>query len=99
MHVEIEQRQPGAIQIFAYDRLPNVPQWILVQLDPGANPFWTLPPDHYFEHTAGEYGFPGELQSIARRFVAGEIDQSTAEAAFTGVLEGWSRATTPQDQG
>jgi hypothetical protein len=91
--VEIEIRKPSTLQLFIYDRMPNVPEWIEIELAPGDHPFWTMPAHHYFESTEGEFGFPGELQTIARRFDAGEISQEEAERALNDVLIGWSRAT------
>ncbi len=55
------ERNPGEMQVLVWDPLPNVPYWLLIELDPGAHPFWTLPPGHSFERTTGEMGFPGRL--------------------------------------
>lgn len=93
--VEIERHEevPREIQIHVHHPLRNVPYWIELQLDPGTRPFRTMPSGHFFESTEGELGIPGELQTIARRLDAGEINQETAEEAINTTLIRWSKAS------
>jgi hypothetical protein len=54
---------------------------------------WTLPSGHYLERTEGRFGCPREMAATGRRYLAGQIDRSAAEAEFADALVGWSRAT------
>jgi hypothetical protein len=93
MFVQIEHRNADTIQVFVYDRMPNVPQWIQISLKPTARPFWTIPGDHYFEISEGQFGLPKELLAAAKRLDEGEIDQATAERKIAELLAIWSEAT------
>jgi len=97
VRVEIAQESnAGEIQVFVRDPLPNVPEWMRIQENPGGSPFLTLPAGHHFETSTGQHGFPGDILHITNRFVAGEIGKSEAESRLTTVLEGWSNATNRQ---
>jgi hypothetical protein len=97
MRVEIaedrEARRPRALQLQVWDPWPNVPYWMQIDLEPGSQPFWTLPSGHAFERMSGERGFPGHLQMIARRYADGETDGATAEIQLAETLVRWSQAT------
>jgi hypothetical protein len=93
--VQIERRKPDEIQAFACDRLPHVPEWILIFLNPTKKPFWVIPDDHYFEITDGKHGLPQELLAAAHRYAGGDIDLATAEALICELLTIWSRQNEP----
>jgi hypothetical protein len=95
VQVEIlETKEASAVEMAIHHPLPRVPTWIRMHTYGDRPQFWTLPPGHYLERTESRYGCPREMVATGRRFLAGDIDQATAESQFAASLAGWSRATT-----
>lgn len=98
MRVEIPEdsltRNPGQMEIMVWDEMPNVPYWILIDLNAEAHPFWTLPAGHYFERSSAQFGPPKRLHQIALDYTAGMIERDAAEAQMLRELIEWSGATT-----
>jgi hypothetical protein len=94
VRVEIlESKETSAVEMTVHQPLPRVPTWIRLQTHGDRPQFWTLPPGHFLERTEGRYGCPREMIATGRRYLAGEIDQATAESQFADSLAGWSRTT------
>lgn len=89
----LESTEANAVEMTIHQPLPRVPAWIRLQTRGDRPQFWTQPPGHFLERTEGRYGCPREMFATGRRYLAGEIDQATAESQFADSLAGWSRTT------
>jgi hypothetical protein len=96
MRVEmLKSGERGTIEARVHDPLPNAPEWMRIRPDQVGGRIMTLPDDHVFERSAGQFGAPREIVDAARRFLAGDADQTATEACVAEVLTEWSRTSSP----
>lgn len=94
MRVEIlASKEASTVEMTIHEPLPRVPTWIRLQTHGDRPHFWTLPSGHFLERTEARYGYPRDIVATSRRFLAGEVDQATAETQLCTALTNWSQST------